>query len=131
MKKILLDTNAFTRLFLGDDAVLEALSGAETVYLSVIVLAELHTGFSGSRREAENRRVLQRLMSKPTVQFLPAGEETASCFAFIKQQLKSSGTPIPLNDVWIAAHSMETGSVLITFDHHFSNVQGLRMWSGN
>jgi tRNA(fMet)-specific endonuclease VapC len=129
MKKILMDTNAFTRLFTGDQAVLEALACADTVYLSVFVLGELYAGFIGGSRETENRNLLQRFMEKSTVQLLVATQETASIFAYVKHQLKKSGQPIPINDVWIAAHTLETGSVLITFDRHFSNVQGLRISS--
>jgi predicted nucleic acid-binding protein len=46
----------------------------------------------------------------------------------IRIELKQKGTPIPLNDVWIASHCIETGSVLISFDKHFKNVPGLRTW---
>jgi predicted nucleic acid-binding protein len=48
----------------------------------------------------------------------------------IKSSLKKAGQPLPLNDVWIAAHALETGSVLVTYDSHFSDVPGLRTWEG-
>lgn len=47
----------------------------------------------------------------------------------IKQALKAKGTPIPINDVWLAAQCMETRAVLVTYDHHFDVVDGLRLWS--
>ena len=62
------------------------------------------------------------------VQVLEGTSETALIFAEIKNALKSSGSPIPLNDGWIAANAIETGSVLITFDKHFALVPGLRIW---
>jgi tRNA(fMet)-specific endonuclease VapC len=39
-----------------------------------------------------------------------------------------SGTPIPINDIWIAAHSLETGSILVTYDDRFALIPGLRLW---
>jgi len=47
----------------------------------------------------------------------------------LKDNLRKLGTPIPINDVWIAAHALETGSVLVTYDDHFSRIPGLRLWS--
>jgi predicted nucleic acid-binding protein len=46
----------------------------------------------------------------------------------VKQGLKKGGMPLPINDVWIAAHTLETGSTLVTYDNHFKNVAGLRLW---
>jgi tRNA(fMet)-specific endonuclease VapC len=127
MKKILLDTNAYSAYMHGDETVLSALGSADTVYLSIVVIGELLTGFAGGTKERENRRQLEQFKSKSTVKILNATEETAEIFASIKHALKKSGTPIPLNDVWIASHALETGSVLVSFDSHFKNVTGLRM----
>jgi tRNA(fMet)-specific endonuclease VapC len=55
-------------------------------------------------------------------------KETADVFGQVKDALKRAGAPIPMNDVWIAAQAIETGSVLITYDRHFSKVPGLRLW---
>jgi len=54
--------------------------------------------------------------------------ETAEIFASIKKDLRTTGKPVPINDVWIAAHALETGSVRVTFDRHFSSAPGLRLW---
>ena len=128
MNKVLFDTNAFSRYFAGDEQLLDILSRAETIYLSVFVLGELYAGFAGGRRQAENQRMMQQFMNHSTVVFVPATEETASVFAFVKNTLKNTGHPLPINDIWIAAHTLETGSVLITFDRHFAHVPGLRHW---
>ncbi|MCK5914654.1 MAG: PIN domain-containing protein, partial [Deltaproteobacteria bacterium] len=53
---------------------------------------------------------------------------TAEIFGDLKEKLKKNGSPIPINDVWIAAHALETSSVLITYDAHFQNITGLRRW---
>ena len=127
MKKILLDTNAYSAYMHGDEAVLSALGSADIVYLSIIVIGELLTGFAGGTKEQENRRQLERFKSKSTVKILNATEDTAEIFAAIKHALKKAGTPIPLNDIWIASHAVETGSVLVSYDGHFKSVAGLRL----
>jgi tRNA(fMet)-specific endonuclease VapC len=128
MKKILLDTNAYIRFLRGDEKVMTYLAQAESVYMSVFVLGELFAGFKAGSKEKDNRRLLERFLLKPTVSVLEATIETADIFGLIIASLKKSGTPIPINDVWIAAHCLETGSVLVTFDEHFTAVPGLRLW---
>jgi len=128
MKKILLDTRAYSRLRCGSEEVLNALSHADIVYLSVFVLGELYAGFKGGSKEGANRELLERFLSRPTVRILAATRETAEVFAEIKHALRQTGTPLPINDVWIAAHAIETGSVLVTFDSHFNCIRGLRLW---
>ena len=128
MRKIVLDTCAYTRLLAGEEDVLDAISSAETVYISVFVLGELYAGFAGGSRERENKTFLQRFLLKPAVKILNATSETAEVFGLVKSNLKKAGTPLPINDVWIAAHAIETGSVVITYDAHFTVVSGLRLW---
>ena len=128
MKKILLDTNAYTRLLRGDKDVLEALGHANTVFISIFVLGELYAGFRGGDRESENRMQLEDFLRRPTVRVLTATQETSDIFGAIKHRLKEAGTPIPINDVWIAAHATESGSHLMTRDTHFANVAGLLFW---
>ena len=130
MKKIVLDTNAYTRLLIGEQDVLDIIGTADTIYMSIFVLGELYAGFAGGRKERENKETLNRFLLKPTAKILNATAETAEVFAKIKQDLKKAGTPIPINDVWIAAHAIETGSTIITYDSHFKNVAGLRLWDG-
>jgi tRNA(fMet)-specific endonuclease VapC len=128
--RILLDTSGYTALLAGDAGVLDALAQAETVYLSVFVLGELYAGFRGGRKERENRGRLAAFLAKPTVKILHATPQTAEVFGSVKDALRRAGTPIPINDVWIAAHALETGSTLISSDAHFKRVQGLMLWAG-
>ena len=128
MKKVLLDTNAYTALRRGDEAVLDVLGRADTVFMSAIVLGELHAGFKGGSREAENRKELDEFNSRPTVRILHVTQETAEIFGTIKHRLRRAGTPIPINDVWIAAQATENGAYLVTYDEHFANVPGLLLW---
>ncbi len=128
MRTVLLDTNAYTALLAGNEAVLDALAEAETVYVSTIVLGELYAGFKGGRREQENNRLLEAFLRRSTVRTLDVSKETAEIFGTVKNTLKTAGTPIPLNDVWISAHALEAGGWLITFDRHFRRVPGLLLW---
>lgn len=128
LKRVLLDTNAYSRLAFGDEHVLEALSEAETVYLSIFVLGELFAGFKGGQRERKNREQLKSFMEGPSVKLLFATDATAEIFAGVKDSLKRRGKPLPINDVWIAAHTLEAAASLITFDAHFDHVEGLQRW---
>ncbi|MEQ6119041.1 type II toxin-antitoxin system VapC family toxin [Reichenbachiella sp. MALMAid0571] len=129
MKKILLDTNAYSNYLKGDQAVFKEIVSSDRVYLSVFVIAELLTGFKGGNRQKENRAILDKFLSKSTVSFLKAGVETSEIFSEYKYQLKNQGTPIPINDVWIAAHVRESGATLITYDNHFKHISNLKIWS--
>jgi len=130
MRQILLDTNAYVRFLAGDERVLASLAGADRVYMSVFVLGELEAGFRAGKKGRENRRILESFLEKPSVAALEATRETAEIFGIVKDSLRKAGKPIPVNDVWIAAHALETGSVLVTYDGHFQAVAGLRVWEG-
>ncbi len=130
MNKILLDTNAYASYLAGDDEVLDALAQSEIVYFSVFVLGELYAGFKGGGRELENLKTLRLFLQKPSVRVLNASNETAEIFGKLKNDLKRAGTPLPINDVWIASHAMETGSVIVTYDGHFLKIPGIRIWHG-
>lgn len=123
--KVLLDTNAYVALRRGHAAVATLVRGAEKVLFSSIVAGELLHGFRNGARTQENIQELARFLDRPEVLFLPVGWDTADRFGRIATSLRKQGTPIPTNDVWIAAHGMETGADLISFDEHFGHVQGL------
>ena len=129
MNRILLDTNAYTAFLTGDERVLNALTEAETAFLSAIVIGELYAGFCGGNRLKENKALLARFLQKSNVRVLDVTAETGEVFGQIKNELQKAGTPIPLNDVWLAAQAMETGSVIVSFDAHFDQVSGLRRWT--
>jgi tRNA(fMet)-specific endonuclease VapC len=128
MKTVVLDTNAYTGLLKGDEEVLNAVASADIVFMSIFVLGELHAGFAGGTKNRENREILKKFLSKPSVKVLDATSETAEIFGSLKNSLKSAGTPLPINDVWIAAHCKETNSLIVTYDRHFRQVAGIRLW---
>ena len=127
MSAILLDTNAYIRYLGGDERVLAELGCADTVYLSVFVLGELFAGFAGGSRARQNRDTLDAFIDRPTVRLLEATRETAEVFGALQDSMRKARAPLPTNDLWIAAHAFETGSVLVTFDDHFTRIPNLRV----
>jgi tRNA(fMet)-specific endonuclease VapC len=129
MNTLILDTNAYTRYAAGETAVLVAIRTADIVYMSIFVLGELLYGFRGGTRERENRLLLQRFLGGAKSRILEGTESTSEHYSSLKAHLKRIGTPIPHNDIWIAAQALETGSALVTFDSHFAHIPGLRIWT--
>ncbi len=128
MKRVLIDTNAYTALLSGKEAVLDALASADVVLMSAVVLGELHAGFKGGRRERTNLKTLGDFLRRPAVRTLDVTSATAEVFGVVKHTLRVAGTPIPINDVWIAAHAIESGAWLVSYDRHFTHVPGLLLW---
>jgi tRNA(fMet)-specific endonuclease VapC len=50
-----------------------------------------------------------------------------------RHKLRQAGTPIPENDIWIAALAMEYGLPILSDDRHFDRVNQVRRiaWSGS
>lgn len=128
MKSILLDRDAYTALLAGDERVLEALARADTTYMSVITVGELHAGFRGGSRFIVNREQLAGFLSKPTVQTLDVGPESAEICGQLEDTLRRAGTPVFSNTLWLAAQAIQTGSVVISFNDHFREIPGVRLW---
>ena len=126
MKSLVLDSNALIALFDGDEEVREIISSAEKVLIPAIVLGEVQLGINNTKRGRTTQKALKKFLDQPFVEVLNVGSETASYFATVMKYLMEHGTPIPTDDVWIAAGALETGSVLLTRDGHFSNVPMVR-----
>lgn len=120
-----LDTNRLTDLFQGDTSLSEWLAACDEVWIPLIVLAELKAGFYGGARQEQNQILLRKLLTKATVGVLLPGRETAEQYARLFVQLKRAGTPIPDNDLWIAALALEHDLILITRDRHFQRIPQL------
>ncbi len=123
--RILLDTNAYSAMIQGHENVCDLVRMSERVFFSTIVVGELLAGFRGGSRFDSNHRVLDEYLESPYVQALPVTRTTADRFGRIWAGLRAKRHPIPTNDVWIAAHAMETGTDLVSFDEHFEAIDGL------
>ncbi|MBM3725591.1 MAG: type II toxin-antitoxin system VapC family toxin [Acidobacteria bacterium] len=122
-----LDTNRMTDLFRGDLELAERLSTAEEVWIPLVVLGEIKAGFQAGTQQIRNEALLNRLLAKPTVGVLLPGRETAEQYARVFAQLRRAGTPVPDNDLWIAAMVLENDLVLITRDRHFEQIPQLML----
>jgi len=127
MKKILLDTNAVIALFHGDSEVLDCVAAAECVYVSCVVMGELYAGFHAGKRERSDSLLLEKLLQCSTVEVLPVGTETSDYYGRLFVELRRKGKPVPVNDLWIAAQTLECGATLVTFDRHFLGIPTLRV----
>lgn len=120
--RVALDTHRITDLFRGDLELAEQLGTAEEVWIPLFALGEIKAGFLGGTQQLRNERLLNKLLAKPTVGVLLPSRETAEHYARIFVQLKRAGTPVPDNDLWIAAQVLEHDLVLITRDRHFERI---------
>lgn len=126
--RVLLDTNAYSNLLRGNTEILDYIKSSSHIYFSIFVIAELLAGFKGGTKENNNVEVLNNFLSKSKVEIVNANYETANIFAQIKSELKTKGTPIPINDIWIAAHTIQTNSTLISKDKHFNNIDNITIF---
>lgn len=123
--RLLLDTNAYSELARGNKAVAELVRSCTEILFSPVVAGELLYGFKLGNRYEDNRRDLKHFLASPYVKMLTISCDTSVRFAQIMASLRSKGTPIPSNDIWIAAQALETGAEVLSFDEHFALVDGL------
>jgi tRNA(fMet)-specific endonuclease VapC len=122
---LVLDTSAYSHFRGGDERVLDFIAGAPTVILPVVVLGELEAGFLLGRRERENRMLLGEFIAERFVSVLPVTPSIARLYGRLFANLRRTGTPIPINDVWIAATALDCGGHLLTFDEDFQKIDSL------
>lgn len=127
MNPILLDTNAYVAFKQGDPQAIAIVQRAPTIGVNSIVLGELLGGFGRSAREDTNRKELDQFLASPRVTVLPIDSRTAEHYAVVYLALRKAGTPIPTNDMWIAACAVQHGLDLFSYDGHFRAVEGLRV----
>lgn len=123
--KILLDTGAYVMFKQNITDAVEIIVRAELILISPIVLGELMFGFRNGTRFKKNMGELNNFLEHEIVELLQIGEITSDRYSRIAAKLKSKGTPIPTNDIWIVAQAIEYGAELITSDRHFEKIDGL------
>lgn len=122
---VALDTNRLTGLLRGDPALADTLARLDQVWLALFVLGEMQAGFLGGAHGPHNQVRLHALLAKPTVGILYPNRETAGQYARLFVQLRRAGTPVPTNDLWIAALALQHGLRLLTRDRHFAAIPQL------
>lgn len=123
--KICLDTNAYSSFKNGNREILNLLENADEILIPVTVLGELYSGFQIGRLTEKNLTELDSFLLKPGISVIKISKEIAFRYGFILKELRRNGTPIPANDIWIAAAAMDTGGILLSRDKHFSKIPGL------
>ena len=128
MNRVLIDTNIYSRALSGYPDVVKKLRRIAHIGFSVISLGELFSGFRGGGKEEENRQELNQFLDSPRTRLYPIDEDTAEYYSSILNQLKKDGTPIPTNDIWIAATAFQHGLKIYTADKHFASIAGLLLY---
>jgi tRNA(fMet)-specific endonuclease VapC len=116
---ILLDTSAYAAFKRGHEEVINLVRSAGRIVLPAVVIGELLAGFEAGSRRERNRAELELFCESVRVEVVPISWATAERYAAIYKYLRAEGSPIPTNDLWIAAAAMERGAVVITLDKHF------------
>lgn len=124
-KKYLLDTNIVIGLFANEFSIIDQIESAKEIFIPVIVIGELFYGAEQSKNKSNNIFKIESFASVCTM--LPCDETTAKQYGHIKSLLKRKGDPIPENDIWIAAISLQHKLTLVTRDNHFKKIVGLSL----
>lgn len=122
MSSFCLDTSAYSNFRRGNEEVAALLDRAEFVGVPTVALGELRTGFLLGDRQRRNEDELDAFLDNPAVQVLPVDSETSRQYAEIVTELRKAGTPIPTNDIWIAATAARNGTTVLTFDDRFERI---------
>ena len=123
--RIALDTNRYADFCRGVPEAVSRLNESERIFMPFAVLAELRAGFRSGTRGRLNERVLTRFLNLARVRLLLPDEQTTHHYAELFAQLRRQGTPIPTNDIWIAALAVQHGLVLFARDQHFDHLPQL------
>ena len=122
---IVLDTNGYSAMANGSREIAKLLESADGILVPAVVVGELMYGFLKGSRCADNEAGLNQFLEQPGVSFQPVTRGIAERYGYVKAALKTKGTPIPENGIWIAATALETGCRLLSYDGHFDKVGGL------
>ncbi len=123
--RLSIDTNIYSAFKNGNEKIRDILENADEILIPVTVLGELYSGFQIGSLTEKNLIELDDFLSKPGISIVEINKGIAFRYGFITKNLRKQGTPIPANDIWIAASTMDTGSILLSSDKHFKNIPGL------
>lgn len=121
---MILDTVALSAFLSKDPSLIRALSSTRVLSLPSIVLGEYRFGLLSSARRVSLEETLEQLETASRI--LPVDELTARSYAVIRHELETAGTPVPMNDLWIAALARQHDLPVVTQDAHFAYVRGLK-----
>jgi len=126
--RLVLDTNTYCDYAEGLPDIVDIMAThSQYLFIPSIVLGELHFGFMKGSRQQFNEKKLRQIISRLKIEIIDVNADVARKYADIYRSLERKGTPIPINDVWIAACCMEVGGTLLTRDQHFEAVDQIEM----
>jgi predicted nucleic acid-binding protein len=123
--KVALDTSAWAWFRKGEPQVVSRIQRASGVLVPATTIGELEAAFLRGSQARANQLLLDAFLEEPLVQVVDVDRKVARRYGVLFSKLRAAGTPIPINDVWIAAASIEAGGRLLTFDRDFERVPGL------
>lgn len=118
--RVAVDTNTYTDAARAVPRAVEVLRSASEIWIPFVVLGELRAGFACGTSGRKNEALLVRFLNSPRVRSAWADESTTHVYARVFAELRSRGTPIPTNDLWIAALAIQHDLVLFSRDEHFA-----------
>ena len=123
--RVCLDTSAYSAFKRGDAEIVDIVETADEVAIPSIVLGELFAGFRMGSRTRRNVAELEEFLRRPGISVAAVTKAAAQRYGMLVSQLRQQGTPLPTNDIWIAAVVLERGAQLVTKDGHFDNIPGV------
>jgi tRNA(fMet)-specific endonuclease VapC len=117
-----LDTSAYSNFRRGNEELATLLDRAKFVGVPTIALGELRTGFLLGGKRERNEAELEVFLDHLAVETLQVDAEVSRRYAEIIVELRQAGTPIPTNDIWIAAIAARNGTTILTCDDHFKRI---------
>lgn len=122
-----LDTSAWVWFRKNEPEIVSRIQRAKAIYVPATAIGELEAAFLRGNRARENQLVLDAFLDEALVHEVAIDRKIARRYGALFAKLRTQGTPIPINDVWIAAVSIEVGARLLTFDRDFERVPGLEV----
>jgi tRNA(fMet)-specific endonuclease VapC len=123
--RIVVDTNRYRDFCEGVPEAVDRVRRASQIMMPFVTLAELRAGFLAGANTGSNARVLAVFLTRSRVRILWPDEDTTHHYARIWMQLRRQGTPIPTNDLWIAALAVQHNLALYSRDAHFDHLAQL------
>lgn len=123
MSRYILDTSAYSHFMRGEPEVAALIDAAVWIGIPVVVLGELWSGFLRGRRSEANERELNEFLASPVVTEVEITTPVARAYADLLIALRDAGTPVPVNDIWIAACAVTAGASVLTYDAHFRHIR--------
>ena len=123
MMPLLLDTNVLIKFLRGDNKIAKVVSTYEQILVPTVVIGEYKAGVAVETAVGHQQlSALEMFLDSTAVKIVGVTEDVANAYARIFRVLKANGTPIPQNDLWIAACAITKGAVVYSLDTHFFNV---------